>query len=231
MRFHSIAALVCAVAGLAACKPAPEDADAAAPAAEAESAGPAAPAPALLDACDVRMTAPDAREWKTHWDGAHTRPADANPSGVRSSHWANEQELQAARDNGVVTPFEVVCASGDAEGPTISIDIVAYDSSLTDIPLAPGEYPIAPKASPAKNKPREFIVGVLLYDKKMFAATSGKLTLTRFDAEGAAGSFTIDGHEILMGDRPLAISGTFDMPCRRGLLQGACKSDKGELPN
>ena len=64
----------------------------------------------------------------------------------------------------------------------------------------------------------------------MFAGKSGTLKLERFDAEGAKGSFTIDGNEILTGSRPLHIEGTFDMPCRKGLLQGACKSDKAEQP-
>jgi len=80
------------------------------------------------------------------------------------------------------------------------------------------------------NKPREFIVGTFLLDKKMFAATGGKLKLDRFDADGAAGSFVIEGHEILMGSRPLQLEGTFDMPCRKGLLQSACASNKAEQP-
>ena len=48
---------------------------------------------------------------------------------------------------------------------------------------------------------------------------------------GAKGSFVIDGSEILTGSRPLHVEGTFDLPCRKGLLQGACKSDKAEQPS
>jgi len=29
----------------------------------------------------------------------------------------------------------------------------------------------------------------------------------------------------------LHVEGTFDMPCRKGLLQGACQSDKAEQPD
>ena len=96
--------------------------------------------------------------------------------------------------------------------------------------MAPGTYPIAAKASPAKNKPGQFIVSGLIFGEAMFEAKSGTLKLERFDAEGAKGSFTIDGNEILTGSRPLHIEGTFDMPCRKELLQGACKSDKAERP-
>src|SRR6185295_12113840 len=142
---------------------------------------------AWLDACKITMAQPEPHEWDTKWDPAHTRPSGENPSGVRSYHWADAAEQKTAQENGVVVPFEVVCASNDDVAPSIAMDIVAYDSTPADIPLAPGEYPIAPKASPARNKPREFIVGTFLLDKKMFAATGGKLKLDRFDADGAAG--------------------------------------------
>lgn len=98
------------------------------------------------------------------------------------------------------------------------------------MPLGPGTYVIAPKASPAKNKPGEFIVGWFLFGESMFEARSGTLKIDRFDMEGISGSLTIDGNEILMGSRPLHIEGTFDMPCRKGLLQGACASNKAEQP-
>lgn len=229
-RIRRLATLL-TVFALAACQPErPQPGEAADTAPEPAESQEAAPAPALLDACHIRMTQPEAREWQTRWDPAHTRAAGENPSSVRSFHWADAHEQKAALDAGTAVPFELLCGSNDGVPPVIKFNIVAYDSAATDIPLAPGKYPIAPKASPAHNKPREFIVATFLLDRKMFAAQSGTLELTRFDAEGAAGSFVIDGHEILMGDRPLHLEGTFDMPCRKGLLQGACASTRAEQP-
>ena len=104
-------------------------------------------------------------------------------------------KVKSAHDMGAVIPFEVVCGSTDDVKPEVKFDITAFDSAMTDIPMGPATYKIAPKASPAKNKPGEFIVGVFILDDSMFTATSGTLTLERFDGNGAKGSFVIDGHE------------------------------------
>ena len=48
---------------------------------------------------------------------------------------------------------------------------------------------------------------------------------------GVAGSFVIDGNEILMGSRPMHVEGTFDMPCRQAMLESACQSGKAEQPH
>ncbi|MES1263637.1 MAG: hypothetical protein ABUL69_04725 [Peristeroidobacter soli] len=224
--------LLVATLVLGACQPKTETPESAAEeSTDSVDVADAAPKLALLDACNIKMTQPIAYEWETKWNPAHIQTAGENPSGVRSTHWGDANEQKVAHDIGGVIPFDVVCGSPDDVKPEVKFDITAFDSAMTDVPLAPGTYKIAPKASPAKNKPGEFIVGVFILDDSMFAATSGTLTLERFDANGAKGSFVIDGHEILMGDRPLHVEGTFDMPCRKGLLQGACQSDKAEQPN
>jgi len=235
LRISRFAALLAASAALVACKPkadTPEQASTDQTTADAEpSTDTAAPASALIEACKLKMTQPEAHEWTTYWDPAHIRTAGKNPSRVDSYHWANADEQKIKREGNTAIPLDLVCGSDGDVAPSVTFDITAFDSSPTDIPLAPGTYVIAPKASPAKNKPGEFIVGVFLFNKSMFAANSGTLKIDRFDAEGIAGSFTIDGNEILMGSRPLHIEGTFDMPCRKGLLQGACASNKAEQPN
>ena len=233
IRIDRFAVLLAAAAALVACKPkaeAPEQASA--------DESPAAQAPAddtsltkLIEACHVKMTQPDQREWTTYWDPSHNRTVSQNPSGVRSAHWANEKEQQVARDSGTAIPLDLGCGNDQNAAPTIMFNITAFDSSTTDVPLAPGTYAIARKAGPAKNKPGEFIVGALLYEKGMFQATSGTLKIDRFDLDGIKGSFSIDGNEILMGSRPLHIEGTFEMPCRNGQLQSACQSNKAEQPN
>jgi len=232
---HRFVILLAASAALVACKPATETPESAsaeeASSNDAQSADTAAPASALIEACKLKMTQPEAHEWTTYWDPAHTRTASQNPSRVDSFHWANADEQKVKRDSNTAIPLDLVCGNDEDVQPSVSFDITAFDSGPTDIPLGPGTYVIAPKASPAKNKPGEFIVGVFLFDKSMFAANSGTLNIDRFDMEGISGSFTIDGNEILMGSRPLHLEGTFDMPCRKGLLQSACASNKAEQPN
>lgn len=228
LRISSFAALLGAVA-LAACTPKTETPEqASAEQAPAEEA--AAPASALLGACTVKMTQPEPHQWTTYWDPAHIRTVSRNPSGVNSFHWADAQEQKTKRDMNTTVPLDLVCGSDGNVEPTITFDITAFDSGPADVPLGPGTYVIAKKASPAKNKPGEFIVGIMLFDKSMFAANSGTLKIDRFDMNGIAGSFAIDGNEILMGSRPMHVEGTFDMPCRKALLQSGCTSGKAEQP-
>ena len=106
--------------------------------------------------------------------------------------------------------------------------MVALGSSLTDIPLQTGSYPIAAMGSVGQNKPGEMAVGNLQFNGSSFQARAGNLTLERFDSEGAAGNFTIEGQEAGGENRAIRIEGTFDMPCRLVRLQNACKSNKAE---
>jgi hypothetical protein len=232
IRFSTVSILFAAAMALCACKPKSEAPESASAEAEpsAESTADAAPTHALLDACKIKMTQPEVREWDTKWDPAHTRTTSSNPSGIRSAHWGDEHEKQVAREMGTVIPLDLVCGNDEDVKPSIKFDITAFDSSPTDVPLQPGTYVIAPKASPAKNKPGEFIVGFMGFGESMFQATSGTLKLDRFDMNGAAGSFVIDGNEILMGSRPMHIEGTFDMPCRKEMLQSGCQSSAAEQP-
>jgi hypothetical protein len=232
IRIDRFAVVLAAAAALIACKPkteAPEQASAD-DAAPTESPAGDTSSSKWIEACHVKMTQPDQREWTTYWDPAHSRPSGQNPSGVRSAHWGNEKEQQVARDSGTEIPLDLACGNDQDAPPKILFTITAFDSSTGDVPLAPGTYRIAAKASPAKNKPGEFIVGGLSYEEGMFQATSGTLKIDRFDMEGIKGSFTIEGNEILMGSRPLHLEGTFEMPCRDGQLQSACQSNKAQPP-
>jgi hypothetical protein len=232
IRISHFAALLAAAAVLCACKPKTEEAaEAETAAGETQGTEAASPTIALLDACKIKMTQPEAHEWDTKWNPAHIQTAGENPSGVRSVHWGDEHEQKTAREMGTAIPFDLVCGNDEDVKPSIKFDITAFDSSPIDIPLQPGTYKIAPKASPAKNKPGEFIVGFMGFGESMFQATSGTLKIDRFDMNGAAGSFVIDGNEILMGSRPMHIEGTFDMPCRKGMLQTGCQSNAAEQPN
>jgi hypothetical protein len=218
---------------LAACgsKPEPEkpaaDASAEQPAAEDE-APPAVKSLALIDACKIDMSEPNYREWTTKWDPVFGHNAAENPSGVRSAHWANEEELKYALEGKVAFPFELSCGSKQGEEGAILIEMLAVDSSLTDIPMSSGTYPIKPRSLTGKNAPGDIVVAALNYDGASFEVRSGTLSLNRLNAEGAAGSFVIEGVEAGGEKRPLRLEATFDMPCRLARLQNGCKSDKAE---
>ncbi|MES1263333.1 MAG: hypothetical protein ABUL69_03180, partial [Peristeroidobacter soli] len=135
IRISQYAAILAAAAALCACKPREETPNTETAAAEEESAPAAAPTLALLDACKIRMSQPEAHEWDTKWNPAHIQTAGENPSGIRSTHWADENELKAAREMGTVIPLDLVCGNGDGEKPEIKFGITAFDSSMTDVPL------------------------------------------------------------------------------------------------
>jgi hypothetical protein len=226
-RLSRVAIALTTLGALAACQPKPG-------APEPESAQESADHTALgqttsvpLVACKLKMTLPEAHEWTTYWDPEHDRVAGQNPSGVSSVHWGDAGEKTLAHDTGMETPLDLVCGNDDSVKPTVSVGIAAFDSGPADIPLATGTYVIAQKASPADNKPGEFIVTRFLFNDSVFEAKGGTLTIDRFDMKGVSGSFVIHGNEVLTGSRPLHVEGTFDMPCRGGQLQSACASRGG----
>ena len=146
--------LLIATLALAACQPKTEEPETTADeAGDAADVADTAPTLALLDACKIKMTQPIAHEWDTKWNPAHIQPASENPSGVRSTHWGDANEQKSAHDMGAVIPFEVVCGSTDDVKPEVKFDITAFDSAMTDIPMGPATYKIAPKASPATISP------------------------------------------------------------------------------
>lgn len=182
----------------------------------------------LLDACNIELLEPSSIEWDTKWDPAFSRDMSQHPSGVRSAHWANEEELAGLLQGNQAFPFELSCGSDAGSEYTILIEMVALGSSLTDMPLQTGSYPIVAMGSVGQNKPGEMAVGNLQFNGASFQAREGNLTLERFDSEGAAGNFVIEGREAGGENRVIRVEGTFDMPCRLGRMQNACQSNKAE---
>lgn len=204
----------------------------------AQAAGEAAEAPAddvqpdfkdpraLIDACNVELIDPTAIEWDTRWDPAYSRDLSKHPSGVRSAHWANESELASLQQANRAYPVEVSCGSDAGSENSILIEMVAVRSSLEDIPMQTGSYPVVHAS--AAVKAGEIVVGNLQFNGSRFDARSGNLTIERFDTEGASGNFTIEGTEVGGENRPIRLEGTFNMPCRRDLGQSGCTSSAGE---
>jgi hypothetical protein len=105
------------------------------------------------------------------------------------------------------------------------VSLAAFSSTEKDLPLGPGSYPIVGKAS-GEVRPGQFLAGTLAYDQGMYDARGGTLKLDKFDTDGVAGSFVIDGVEALNGSRKIHLEGTFEIPCRGGMLETECKANK-----
>jgi hypothetical protein len=179
-----------------------------------------------LDACELKMSAPDTREWKTSWDPRGKLNLGEGPSFVHSTYWAKDEDRQMLIES-THPPLEVVCGFGGANGELeISLTLAAR-GGLTEatVPYSPGTYPIVPRKTGA-DAPKGFWAWPFLYGEAMFEATSGTLTITRFDTQGVAGSFHVEGAEQLGAQRRLVLDGTFDMPCRGGLTEDKCTAGK-----
>jgi hypothetical protein len=177
----------------------------------------------MLEACSIKMTAPEKHEWTTYWDPNGAALSGEGPSHVHSIYWANAEEKESLRDKNTALPIDITCS---ADGPPdVAISLAAFSSKEKDIPLKPGTYEIVGKSG-AEVKPGEVLAGALTFNKGMYDATNGTLKLEKFDMEGVKGSFTINGREALTGAKPILIEGTFSIPCRGGLLESDCKANK-----
>lgn len=229
IRIPGIALSLAVILGLAACSksepeaPPPQPAEATEE--EAASSEPSPDQSTLLSACNIDLREPNSVEWNTQWDPAFSRDLSQHPSGVRSAHWANAEDLASLQQLNRASPLELSCGSDAGSEYSILIEMVALNSSLTDVPLQSGSYPIV---ATSDVRPGAVVVGNLMFNGSAFQARSGTLSLERFDSEGAAGSFEFEGVEVGGENRPFRVEGTFDMPCRIENNQTECKSNKAE---
>jgi hypothetical protein len=195
---------------------------------EAPSEAAADPKKDVIEACHLKMTAPEVREWITSWDPRGKRSLGEGPSVAHSTYWGNEQERKALADNH--TPvLEISCsAEGDDHQMVIGLNLSTVLLTEQEVPLGPGTYQIVERQMDETKPPNKGIyVAPLLYAGSVFwEAKSGTLTLTRFDRKGVAGSFSFEGQERLTGQRPIHVEGTFEIPCRGGVLEAECKANK-----
>jgi len=209
--------IIAASATLFACKPKPTVNDElpvlAEEEGESEEAAPASTE--RLEACTITMTTPESEEWTTYW----TQAGDGG-SEVHSSHWSNATEKEAQAKNNQAFPLQISCSSN--ESPSITIGLNAEGSTEADVPMSGGTYPIWGKQQAAALKGGQFLTTALMYDGRTFDSRSGTLTITRFDSEGVAGSFVIDGAEMNEEAAPIHVEGTFDIPCRAAVLESDC---------
>jgi len=178
---------------------------------------------ARLEACRIRMTAPEKHEWTTWWDPKGVALSGEGPSSVHSVYWASAKEKETLHANKSAMPLDINCSNDGP--PEILVSLAAFSSTKKDLPLGPGTYSIVGKAS-GEVKPGQILAGSLTFKKEMYDARSGTLKLDRFDMQGVSGSFVIDGVEALSGRRPIHLEGTFEIPCRGGMLETECKANK-----
>lgn len=217
MRTVKYATLVIAAsATLFACKPKEEAPAPEAQVTEQETAPDEASAVAAVDrreACTLTMSEPDANDWTTYWEPG------GGSNGAKSAHWANATEKAAQTSNFLSVPLEITCSSGDS--PNISITLSASNSKEADVPMAPGGYPIwGRQQSPVKGG--QFLTKSLSYDGRTFDSRSGTISITEFTTDGVKGTFTLVGAEMNDAATPIRIQGTFEFPCRGGLMESAC---------
>lgn len=181
----------------------------------------------LLDACTIRMHAPETREWKTYWDPRADGVVRQGPSSAGSPYWANEEERQKIPTTGfgAIPPLDFACTAENQDGQTeIAISFGAYGASEQQVPFGPGTYPVIGRFG-GEAKPGAFVAN-LGFGEVLIDAKGGTVNIERFDSEGVAGSFQVEAAEVAGSDRVFKVDGTFDLPCRGGPLQGKCTANK-----
>ena len=222
MRTVKFATLVIAAsATLFACKP-KQEAPAPVAGAVTEEAAPAEAAAAAeinrREACNLTLTAPENADWTTYWEPG------GGSNGAKSVHWANDTEKAAQSSNFLAVPLEITCASNDS--PSVSITLSAQNSTESDVPMGAGSYPIWGREQPPV-KGGQFLTTSLMFNGRTFDSRSGTITISEFTTEGVKGSFTLDGAEMNSAEAaPIHLQGTFEFPCRGGLMESACTASQ-----
>jgi hypothetical protein len=118
--------------------------------------------------------------------------------------------------------------ASNEEGKSVSLSLDAFESTDNDVPLGPGSHPIVGKSDTGESKPREFLADVGFGERAIFNATGGTLKSERFETKRVAGAFTLDATGMVRCTPQLHVEGTFDIPCRGGMLESACEADKAK---
>jgi len=179
----------------------------------------------LIEACHLKITEPEVREWTTYWDPRGKRALGEGDSWVHSFYWGNEEERKQMLE--MKNPMlEFACSAKDANrNMEIGVGASTMYMSQAEFPFAPGTYEIVAGGSEKYGNEPKAIYGNFMYGDSTLWKTAGTLTITRFDDKGIAGSFSLVAEDRLQ-PRTLKIEGTFDMPCRGGMVEGGCRANK-----
>ena len=96
----------------------------------------------LIEACHLKITAPEVREWTTYWDPRGKRSLGEGNSWVHSFYWGNEAERKQILE--MKNPMlEFACSADDDNGKMeIGVGASTMYMSQTEFPFAPGTYEI-----------------------------------------------------------------------------------------
>ena len=117
------------------------------------------------------------------------------------------------------------CVSGTGDTKNSLSLLPSGGSKYADVPFKPGQYTI-PKGGllGGGDKPGEFSVLLSLGKDAYKVSEDGKLSITKFDKTGIAGSFSFKAEQGFPKDnaapKKISVDGTFDFPCSGG---GNCK--------
>jgi hypothetical protein len=163
--------------------------------------------------------------------------AEGGLGAVGTDYWLKEEEIRAAL-NALATGSDAEkkqqvdeqmaedprimllilnCGSAGAEN-SISL-LPSNDSKYADVPFKPGEYTIpSGQAFVSAGKPGEFAALLSLKEASYSVSEPGKLTISKFDKSGIAGSFQFGAAEVFAEGTPkkVQVQGTFDFPCAGG---------------
>ena len=125
----------------------------------------AAPAAAVdrREALQSHRDAPENADLTTYWE-----PSGGGGSSAKSVHWANDTEKAALASNYLANPLEITCSS--SESPGVSITLSAPNATESDVPMAPGSYPIRGREQPAV-KGAQFAMTSLSFNGRDFDST------------------------------------------------------------
>jgi hypothetical protein len=219
--------LVACLAGCARSEPTAS----AAPSAPVVPTSPAVPPPTAAaakpegtKACSVQVTGSATAAWVGY------QGEDAAKVAAASDYWATEAELRASLEwlgnalNMDKKPPEQlkkeleVNMKKDPRIAILTMTCVTADGTLTlqpspkskykDVPFAPGSYVV--KADPG---PGEFQALVRLSDGAFYHVDAGKLTVSKFDASGVAGTVSLQASS--RAGAKLDVAATLDYPATR----------------
>ena len=121
--------------------------------------------------------------------------------------------------NPVFTPLSLACH----DQREVGLDITGLDSlSYEQVPFKPGRYVI--HDSFAQDRPQgAFTASIATPGDLFYRSAGGTLTVTRFDAGGVQGTFSLEAKPTEADrDEVLHIRGSFDFPCN-GMGESLCR--------
>jgi hypothetical protein len=145
-----------------------------------------------------------------YWSSADDLRAEIGKSAAVFATEAEAQkklEAQMAADPRLMI-LRLSCLTTDGGVILMTPGLAKY----ADVPFKPGTYAIS-AGDFASARPQEFVAQTVRSGQfDYFHTLKGKLILSKFDASGVSGSFSLSAHSV-DGDAQIEVEGKFDLPC------------------